>query len=128
MAKPRTRRPLQITALKSVNPDRPRGPIQSKRCYALIRNAVAGARSLTVRLVEGQFIELVADISVEVSAKSALQPAAHEGIVIGSRVIGRTGCLRGLGRGACDQLLFRQRLQHRISRISNVDESVHSPR
>src|SRR5450631_2532698 len=66
-----TQRPL-----KSVNTDRPGGPIQSKSDYLPVRNSTAWSVRHTVRLIERQLIELVAGECVEVSSKRTVQSAS----------------------------------------------------
>jgi hypothetical protein len=57
-------------------------------------------------MVKRQLVKLVANITVKVSPKRAVQPAPDKTIVVNNRVVGRTGVLRGLGVTARHQLLI----------------------
>ena len=84
---------VPFAAVKSINPDWPRGPIQSNRRYAPVGDTVARTAGQTVRLVEEQFVKLVTEIHVKVAAHGAMHPQPREPVGIAIRVIGRTGGL-----------------------------------
>src|ERR1700745_2202843 len=87
----------ESAAVKSIQPDRPGSPIQTKSNAVLIRNSVAGRTGRTVRLAEGQLVELVRHKCVEVTSKTPSYPASGESIVVRVCVVRRArgcGCSR----------------------------------
>src|ERR1700676_5375308 len=103
----------KVNYQESINPDWPRGPIQSERCHVPVRNAVTGKAGSTERRIKSQFVELVAEISVESPPQRAMQPSAEETVAVTSRIVGGAGALRCTAV-ALAQLLHRQRLQTAI--------------
>src|ERR1700693_2826034 len=85
---------LQRNQSTSVNPDWPRSPIQSKRCHASIRNAVARCPCRAKRRIKSQLVELVAEISMEGSSQRAMQTSAEKAVTIAGRIVGGTSGLR----------------------------------
>src|SRR5260221_1969039 len=118
------------TALKSIDPDRPGGPIQSKRHHIPGRNAVAGGIGETVRVVKRQFIELVAYKPVEIAPERTMQSAPNETKVVAIRIVGRAGSNQALGKqtGALVNLRQSKRLHSVVVRISEIAKHGPHPR
>src|SRR5260370_21139841 len=80
-------------ALKSVNPDRPGGPIQSKCHHIAVRNPAAWEAWHAVRMVERKLIKLVTEKAVKLASKRPVQPhpriAVGVSICIGARTSGQ---------------------------------------